>query len=179
MTVETVEPPGIGTPTTPGIETAQPWGLVPLDPAGFSSLFPARPDQEGTSGNVSGKRGLVVNKAMQYLGTPYKWGGTGPSGFDCSGFIQYVAGQFGIDLPRISFQQANSGPRISIEDLKPGDVVASDNSPRNDGADHIAWYAGDGYIIEAPRSGLNVRRRKMSADEGWYGVSLAAFYGES
>ena len=121
---------------------------------------------------VDGWRKAVVQDAMRYLGTPYVWGGSSPSGFDCSGLIQYVYGKAGKSMPRISYQQANSGHRVSIKDLRPGDLVAWDNSPRNPGADHIAIYIGGGRIIEAPKPGTSVRVRSLGRNEGAWGVSL-------
>src|SRR5665647_3516319 len=92
----------------------------------------------------------LIDRAKQFIGTPYKWGGSGPLGFDCSGFTQYLYREMGIDLPRVSFQQAASGPRISLDKLRPGDLVAWDNSSRNNGADHIAIYVGDGKVSRRP-----------------------------
>jgi hypothetical protein len=101
----------------------------------------------------------VVAEARKYLGTPYVWGGTDPEkGLDCSGLVQLVYKNLGFDLPRVSNQQAASGrPVASMADAKPGDLIAWDRSSRNNGADHIAIYLGDGKMIEAPRTGLDVR----------------------
>ena len=124
-------------------------------------------------GAGNGWRKAVVEKAREYLGTPYVWGGTDPAtGFDCSGFLQYVYGKLGMDLPRISYQQATAGKRVGLGALKPGDLVAWDNSTRNSGADHIAIYMGNGKIIEAPRPGLGVRIRELGQDEDAWGVRL-------
>ena len=98
-------------------------------------------------------RQRVVKIAHQYLGTPYVWGGTNPSGFDCSGLVQYVYKQLGVNLPRLSWDQANHGKHVGLDQLKPGDLVAWDNSPDHAGADHIALYIGNGQVIEAPRPG--------------------------
>ena len=122
----------------------------------------------GAHGAAAGWRGRVRRIAHQYLGTPYVWGGTSPDGFDCSGFVQYVYKQMGVDLPRISFQQANYGHHISLDDLRVGDLVAWDNSRRNNGADHIAIYIGHGRIIEAPRPGLSVQVSNLyDTDQAW------------
>ncbi|WP_248580339.1 transglycosylase SLT domain-containing protein [Nocardioides sp. InS609-2] len=100
----------------------------------------------------------VVDEAKQYLGVPYVWGGTSPTGMDCSGLVQMVYEKFGYDLPRLSADQARSGqPVASMAEARPGDLIAWDNSSRNNGVDHIAIYMGDGKMIEAPRTGLNVR----------------------
>jgi cell wall-associated NlpC family hydrolase len=115
----------------------------------------------------------IVDYAKQFVGTPYVWGGTNlKEGVDCSGLIQSVYRQFGIELPRVSFQQATAGKRIGLNELKPGDLVAWDNSSRNNGADHIAIYAGNGKIIEAARPGTNVRIRKLGDNEGAWGVRI-------
>lgn len=100
------------------------------------------------------------------------WGGTSPNGFDCSGFVQYVYKQMGIDLPRVSFQQANAGRRVGLGELAPGDLVAWDNSSRNQGADHIAIYVGGGLIAEAPRPGVPLRIRSLGRNEGAWGVKI-------
>lgn len=121
---------------------------------------------------VDGWRGGVVEIARKYIGTPYKWGGTDPSGFDCSGLLQYVYSKAGIDLPRISYQQANYGTKVGLNKLRPGDLVAWDNSSRNNGADHIAMYIGNGRILEAAKPGTRVRIRKLDHNEGAWGVRI-------
>jgi cell wall-associated NlpC family hydrolase len=118
------------------------------------------------------QRDKIISRAMQYIGTPYVWGGASPKGFDCSGLIQYVYGQEGYYLPRISADQARSGRRVSLDQLRPGDLVATDNSPRNAGADHIAIWLGNGQILEAPKPGKSVRVRNIGKNEGFYGVAL-------
>jgi cell wall-associated NlpC family hydrolase len=130
---------------------------------------------ETTSSVSAGKgalRAQVVDYAKQFLGIYYKWGGTSPRGFDCSGLTQYVAKHFGVRLPRVSYQQANYGQRASLKDLSPGDLVAWDNSSRNQGADHIALYIGNGMVLEAPGAGKQIRIRKVGSSEGAWGVHL-------
>lgn len=92
----------------------------------------------------------AVDTAMQYLGVPYLWGGTDPDvGLDCSGFVQLVYRSLGVELPRVSRDQATAGVAVpSIEDARPGDLIAF-----GEPVDHIAIYVGDGKIIHAPRSG--------------------------
>jgi len=122
---------------------------------------------------VNGWRKAVVSFAQNALGTPYVWGGTNlGSGVDCSGLIQAVFAKAGYNLPRVSYQQANYGKRVGVDGLRPGDLVAWDNSSRNSGADHIALYIGNGQIIEAPRPGLAVRIRTLGSNEGAWGVHL-------
>lgn len=128
-----------------------------------------------TPGQVSGRdplRDKIISEAMRYIGTPYVWGGASPKGFDCSGLIQYVFGRYGVAMPRISADQARSGRRVGLDQLRPGDLVATDNSPRNAGADHIAIWLGNGQILEAPKPGKSVRVRNIGNSEGYYGVAL-------
>lgn len=101
----------------------------------------------------------VVKEAKEYLGLPYVWGGTSKeTGVDCSGLVQSVYKTLGYDLPRVSADQARAGSEVkSMAEAQPGDLIAWDNSSRNVGADHIAIYIGDGKMIEAPRTGLDVR----------------------
>ena len=111
----------------------------------------------GGTGAVTGDQ--VVAKASEMLGLPYVWGGSDPQrGVDCSGLVQSVYSSFGIELPRLSADQARAGrPVASMNDVRPGDLIAWDNSSRNVGADHIAIYAGHGQMIEAPRPGGQVQ----------------------
>lgn len=114
-----------------------------------------------TSGTAtSGQADAVIATARQYVGMPYVWGGSSPAdgGMDCSGLVQHVYGQHGVDLPRVSADQARAGTAVaSMAEARPGDLIAWDNSGRNVGADHIAIYLGDGMMIEAPRTGLDIR----------------------
>ncbi|GGO77968.1 transglycosylase SLT domain-containing protein [Nocardioides deserti] len=117
-----------------------------------------------TSGAAAGSSpggARVVAEAEKYLGVPYVWGGTDPdSGLDCSGLVQLVYRNLGIDLPRVSRDQAQAGrPVASLAEAQPGDLLAF-NSP----VSHIAIYAGDGMMIEAPRPGLAVRLTAVDGD---------------
>lgn len=120
-----------------------------------------------------GGRQDVVAYAKKFLGMQYHWGGSNPNtSFDCSGFIQYVLGKFGVTAPRVSYQQAQMGKRVGLGDLKAGDLVAWDNSSRNNGADHIALYIGGGQIMEFYSTGHPSRIRKIGKDEGAWGVQI-------
>ncbi len=89
---------------------------------------------------------------MEYLGTPYVWGGAGPSGFDCSGLAMYVYAQVGISLPHNAAMQYNTvGVPVSRSDLQPGDLVFFD------GLGHMGIYIGGGQFVHAPHTG---RRRQ-------------------
>jgi len=98
--------------------------------------------------------GSILGIARQYLGVPYRWGGTTPNGFDCSGFTSYVYRQLGVSLPRTSFSQSRSGTSISRSDLQPGDLVY--------GPGHIGIYVGNGSYIHAPSPGQSVKVSPLS-----------------
>lgn len=98
----------------------------------------------------------LLDFGMRFIGTPYVWGGSTPQGFDCSGLVQYVYGGMGVNLPRVSSQQARYGRGVSIYDAQPGDLVAFDNSSARPGVDHIGIYLGNGKMLQAPRKGRNV-----------------------
>ncbi len=107
------------------------------------------------SSNYSG----VVGIAMQYLGTPYVWGGASPSGFDCSGFVMYVYAQVGVSLPHSSYAQYGAGVPVSYDQLQAGDLVFFN------GLGHEGIYVGGGMFIHAPHTGDVV---KVSSMSGWY-----------
>jgi peptidoglycan DL-endopeptidase CwlO len=103
--------------------------------------------------------GGVVGIAMQYLGTPYVWGGASPGGFDCSGLVMYVYAQVGVSLPHSSYAQYGYGSPVARSDLQPGDLVFFD------GLGHVGIYVGGGSFIHAPHTGDVV---KISSLSGWY-----------
>jgi cell wall-associated NlpC family hydrolase len=118
--------------------------------------FDAVPTRAAGNG-AAGDSGGLISFAKKFVGTPYKWGGSSPLGFDCSGFTQYVFKQAGINLPRISYQQGQGGQAVSTKAMQPGDLVFWDNSSRNNGADHVAIYIGGGQVISAPKPGDRVK----------------------
>ena len=107
--------------------------------------------------------GNVVGIAYQYLGTPYVWGASGPSAFDCSGFTAYVYAQVGISLPHNAAAQFGYGTPVSRDQLQPGDLVFFD------GLGHVGLYIGGGNFIHAPHTGDVVKISSLY--DSWYAAT--------
>ena len=109
-------------------------------------------DEDSGEDSGSGLTGQqVVNFAKKFLGTPYKWGGTTPAGFDCSGFVYYVYNSLGYKMPRMIADMNKQGTYVSKANLKPGDVVIFQNTYAS-GLSHVGIYVGDGKFIHSPNS---------------------------
>lgn len=154
---------------------------------------PPRPRRPSTSGGVIGvilggvseaggaiappaSAARVVPTAEHYLGTPYRYGGTSPAtGFDCSGFVQYVFARNNVRLPRTSRQQAKIGtpmPR-NWKALAPGDLIMF--AERGEPISHVAIYAGHHRIIHASSSGGSVRYDDLTTHRGeWFVEHMVA-----
>ncbi|MBW9152018.1 NlpC/P60 family protein [Clostridium estertheticum] len=120
----------------------------------------------GQSPSISPSRGgsgassnALISYASQFLGVNYVWGGTSPSGFDCSGFTQYVFAHFGVNIPRVSEDQQNVGTLVSRDNLQAGDLVFF-GSP----AHHVGIYVGNGNMINAPHTGAVIRVQSLNSD---------------
>jgi len=134
--------------------------LVSSDAAPAAAVRPA-PDATNVTGSAAGVD--VVAAAQQYLGVPYRWGGDDPAtGLDCSGLVQQVFDDLGVDMPRFSGHQAQQGEAVEqLADAQPGDLLfwsAGDGHRTN----HIGIYVGDGQMLHAPRSGDVVRVGPMT-----------------
>jgi len=107
----------------------------------------------------------LVRYAEGFQGTPYVWGGGGPGGFDCSGFVRFVYSRFGVGMEHSSYAQFGSFPRVARTGLRRGDLVFFS------GAGHVGLYIGGGRFIHATHTGDFVRI--SSLDEGWYSSGYA------
>ncbi len=146
---------------------------------GQTLLVAGQPDQSVKVAQVSAptpsrsgttSRTAVLQYAAQYLKTPYKYGGTTPSGFDCSGFTQYVYKHFGVTLPRTAASQASVGTRVDKASLAPGDLVFFKTG--GSAINHVGIYAGNGRFIHSssPTSGGVIY---TSLSESFYARSYA------
>lgn len=120
------------------------------DASSSSSSSDSSSDSSSASSS-SGSGSSVVSYATQFVGNPYVWGGTSlTSGADCSGFVQSVYANFGVSLPRTSYEQQNAGYEVSYADAQPGDLICYGG--------HVAIYMGNGQIVHASnaRDGIKV-----------------------
>lgn len=148
-------------------------GLITTEKATLASL--TVPQQETVTTNSIGAGGTTtatyagpassqadraVAFAYAQLGKPYQWGATGPDSFDCSGLAQAAWAAAGVAIPRDTYEQWAALPHIASSAIQPGDLLYYD------GIGHVAIYVGDGYIIDAPQTGMDVE--KIPMDTGWY-----------
>jgi len=136
------------------------------------------PQQQAVQGNSIGAGGTTTaaytgptstqgQKAVAFayaqLGKPYQWGATGPGSYDCSGLAQAAWAAAGVAIPRTTYAQWAALPHIPTSALQPGDLLYFD------GIGHVAIYVGNGDIIDAPQTGLNVEKIPLA---GWYASTL-------
>ena len=120
---------------------------------------------EGASGDAAAGPGpTALRIAETRIGSPYRYGGSGPDTFDCSGLVSYAYSSVGIRLPRTAAQQYAAVRPVPRQDLEPGDLVFFRVDGKNVG--HVGIYAGDGRFVDAPQTGGRVR--VASLDDPWY-----------
>jgi len=112
------------------------------------------------TGPTDTQAGQAVAFAYAQLGKPYQWGATGPGSYDCSGLVQAAWASAGVSIPRVTYDQWAALPHVSASSIQPGDLLFYE------GEGHVAMYVGDGYMIDAPQTGLDVEKIPMNT--GWY-----------
>lgn len=139
------------TPSTSRTQERQPLAPVEEAPVSVAESAPvAAPAPAVASGSV-------IDVAASLVGVPYVSGGSSTSGFDCSGYTQFVFAQVGVSLPRTSGAQGSAGVAVSREEGQPGDLVHMPG--------HVGIYAGNGMMYDAPRPGKNVQLREIWSDD--------------
>ena len=104
----------------------------------------------------SGKGSQIAQYALQYVGCPYVYGGSSPSGFDCSGFTTYVMKHFGYSINRTASSQMDNGTSVSKSELQPGDLVFFNSGNSSKRATHVGIYTGNGQFVHASTSTTGV-----------------------
>jgi cell wall-associated NlpC family hydrolase len=135
--------------------TAAPADEAEAEPAPAPSPPPAASSGPNVTGGT-GTGSAVVEAARKYLGIPYRYGGSGPNDFDCSGLTAYVYREFGVNLPHSAEWQYRQSPHVSRDELQPGDLVFF-GSPIH----HVGIYVGNGQMLDAPHTGTVVQIRTM------------------
>lgn len=108
----------------------------------------------------TGNGAKLVNQAAKYLGVKYVYGGTSPSGFDCSGLVQYCCRQLGVSVNRNASSQYSNGVAVSKSNLQEGDLIFLSKGSR---ISHVVIYAGNGMVIHAPRTGKKVCYQSLTS----------------
>ncbi|WP_415950800.1 NlpC/P60 family protein [Streptomyces sp. KLOTTS4A1] len=121
----------------------------------------------GDAPQGSGRAMAAFQAAQGKLGSPYVYGASGPSSFDCSGLTSWAYAQAGVSIPRTSQSQANAGTRISKSNLKVGDLVFFYGDLH-----HVGFYAGNGQILHAPKPGAVVRYESINNMPFMFGVRV-------
>lgn len=114
-------------------------------------------DASSVTVKATGRAADAVAFALDQLGDPYSYGGNGPDAWDCSGLTGGSWAAAGVSLPRTARDQVGAGQRIAMSELRPGDLVAYSSLT------HIGMYIGDGKVVHAPRTGLNVSITSVSS----------------
>ena len=132
---------------------------VAPDDAPLEPLAPSAPSAPLDALHYDGE--LVAEYALAFRGVPYRFGGSDPAGFDCSGLVHYVFLQYGINLPRLVEEQWQVGEKVKPSEIKPGDLLFF--STKGPGATHVAIAVDSGHFVHAPNSTGVVRVEALSS----------------
>ena len=148
---------------------------TPGGSAAVSPLLLSPPAGSGRSGTSTPGESAAAARALAWAlaqrGTPYRWGGEGGGGFDCSGLVQAAFAAAGVALPRVAQDQFDAGPPVGPGPLEPGDLVFFGTGPG--GVDHVGMALGDGLMVDAPHTGAVVRVEAIWSD-GYVGATRPA-----
>jgi murein DD-endopeptidase len=125
----------------------------------FSGCASTPPSASSGSTRSVAPADAAASQALKMVGKPYKYGGSGPSGFDCSGLVRYSYKQAGVALPRNTVEQRSGSRLIKVSELRRGDLLFFNQQGKKYG--HVAIYAGNGKFVHAPSSGKSVRTDRL------------------
>lgn len=143
-------------------------GWYQIEGGYVSSDYVAQVDAAVAS--ASGKGSEIAQYAQQYVGYPYVYGGSSPSGFDCSGFVTYVCKHFGYSVNRTASAQMDNGTAVSKSQLQPGDLVFFNNGNSSKRATHVGIYIGGNQFVHASTPTVGVIVSDM--DSAYYGTGF-------
>ncbi|HEY6862378.1 MAG TPA: C40 family peptidase [Burkholderiales bacterium] len=144
----------MGTRAALGLCTA----LAALALAGCGGA-PTRPDAAPAASRPAAEQ--AAGFALKMVGRPYRFGGSTPAGFDCSGLVQYSYRQAGVRLPRSTEAQLVTGTRVRLSSVRRGDLLFFDEEGKK--KSHVGIYLGEGRFVHAPSSGKHVRTDSLDA----------------
>jgi cell wall-associated NlpC family hydrolase len=156
-------PTASATPAAGATDSAFADTLSQYTSGGLSSLLGSTGLLAGGAGSAAGN--TAVDIAKRYLGVPYVYGGTDPAkGLDCSGLVQLVYRQLGVNLPRTTYDQVKVGAPVDPADMQPGDLVFSVGDRAHVANGHVGIYAGNGMYVVAPHTGDVVKLAPVPKD---------------
>lgn len=164
-TTTTPETPAVTAPTAPA-ETTTDQSATVTTPAPDTSANTSATNNANNNTTAKASRAQITSYAKSFIDVPYVWGGTTPAGFDCSGLVQYVYGHFGINLPRVTYDQEHAGTIKSVASAQPGDLLFFGERGNTY---HVAISLGGGSYVHAPTVGQNVK----IGSTRWFAPSFA------
>jgi cell wall-associated NlpC family hydrolase len=152
--------------SAPSPVESPPLNGVALPPADSIQPAPLPPPQTAAGTSLGSE---VVIRAIAMVGVPYRFGGSNPDGFDCSGLVQYVYEELGIEVPRTAAEQYRAAEPVKLENIEPGDLLFFRTHGKR--ISHVAIYAGSGRFVHAPQTGRLIELRSL--DDDYYRPRLA------
>jgi len=152
--------------SAPSPVESPPLNDVALPPADSIQAAPLPPPQTAAGTSLGSE---VVIRAIAMVGVPYRFGGSDPDGFDCSGLVQYVYEELGIEVPRTAAEQYRAAAPVKLENIEPGDLLFFRTHGKR--ISHVAIYAGSGRFVHAPQTGRLIELRSL--DDDYYRPRLA------
>lgn len=149
-----------GCVSAPEVPDAPPRDFTLPVPGPLDTPMPS-PQAQSFSSSVGSE---IAIRAISLLGAPYKFGGNGPTAFDCSGLVSFVYEEVGIEVPRTAAEQYRAAVKVSMDELAPGDLLFF--RTRGKSISHVAIYAGSNRFVHAPQTGQSIELRTL--DDGYY-----------